>query len=165
MEGYDQNKTDQSSGVSGTPYYSQQPYSPIVAPPPVSVVYSMQPDPEHGASTVNLMNDSVQEPYTCLYVTSILASLCCTIWPCSFIGLMHTIAARGDYNRGALNLSRKKKNQACCWTAWACGLGWLSFITTIILLIVFAAELGALFNHQRPIIPIPTQSPYDSHGW
>ena len=75
---------------------------------------------------------------------------------------MHVIAARGDYNRGALNLSRKKKNQACCWTAWACGLGWLSFIIAIILLALFAA--GAIEMIQRgyhsATINIVTQSPW-----
>ena len=55
MDAYDQNKTD---GSVGTPYYSTQPYSPTVVPPPNStstVVYSMQAEPEHGISTTNLV--------------------------------------------------------------------------------------------------------------
>jgi len=49
---------------------------------------------------------------------------------------MHVIAARADYSRGSFNLSRKKRQQALCWTGWACGLGFLVLVGTIVALVL-----------------------------
>lgn len=92
------------------------------------------------------MTENPLEPYTCLYVMSILASIFCTACPCGLIGLMHVIAARADYSRGSFNLSRKKRQQALCWTGWACGLGFLVLVGIIVALVVSGTAIAGVVS-------------------
>lgn len=73
---------------------------------------------------------------TSLYVLSILATIFCCL-PCGVIGLVHTMVAGHEAEKGNLPGYRRRIKQGRCWTGWAIGLG-----LVCVLLIVVHFSLG-----------------------